>query len=1031
MRPAVLRWSLLISSIAVAWLAWAQAPKAPAKAPAKAAAPKGPVSLEERLARHRNLGKAFYENPTTQAEAVAEFKKALDLAPKSVRERLNYGLALLRAAKTAEAFRELEAVVQADPKLPHPYFNLAIELKKQGEHEKALDQMRRFVALVPEEPISRYNMGVLLKLAAKPQDAIAEFEKAARLDPHLAAARFQLFNAYRVAGRQADSQRMLAEFQRLKKEQEGAAIPEDVDWCAYSEVYDPIDARQIAMAPVEVPWKFEDTVVAEGAAGVAIINGEIVSWGAAGVSGVAGLKNVSAVAAGDFDNDGRNDIAAVTDTGVALVSKGKVAAEFAGRYNHAVWLDYDHDYDLDLVLLGAQSKLMRNQGPAGWTDRTSDFPLVAGEALEGIAYRTVPDTRGTDLAVSYRNRSVLYRDLLGGKFSAEAAPFLPAGSRLLSVADLDNNGTLELGYGVGAKAPLAADPDNSGRTRGEAQDKIFAGAVMFAQGDLDRDGREDYAVLDGSGRVHRLLNRTASPNRFLRIRLTGVKNLLTAPYAEVEVKAGSLYQKKIYRGEPLLFGLRGFAAADTVRITWPNGLIQNETNQPAGREHTYKEAQRLSGSCPIIWTWDGECFRYITDVLGVAPLGAAAGEGKFFDTDHDEYIFIPGSALRARDSLGTAAPTRGGQLEVRITEELSEVAFLDMVKLIATDHPSDAAIYHNDKWKSPPYPQHRLWGVKQRIAPTAARDDAGRDVLAKVLAKDRTYPDDFKRHLNGIADMHHVTLRFPESTPEQAAMVLSGWVDWADGSTFLAAAQENPRGLVTPVLEARDASGKWTVIDADMGMPAGKPKSIVVPVRFPSRHRELRISTNVCVYWDEIFLSAETESPIHVSAEAPLAAASVNFRGFSPNKVHPERKQPEEFTYEGAEPVSLWNPTPGLYTRYGPVDTLLRAADDRMVVMGSGDEVRLLFDASRLPAVKPGWTRDYLLLVDGWAKDRDANTAHSQNVLPLPFHLMSGYPFAKRDERHPDARYASEFNTRPALRLIRPLAPLPSQQVAR
>ena len=30
------------------------------------------------LAQH--LGKAFYENPTTQAEAVVEFKKALDLA---------------------------------------------------------------------------------------------------------------------------------------------------------------------------------------------------------------------------------------------------------------------------------------------------------------------------------------------------------------------------------------------------------------------------------------------------------------------------------------------------------------------------------------------------------------------------------------------------------------------------------------------------------------------------------------------------------------------------------------------------------------------------------------------------------------------------------------------------------------------------------------------------------------------------------------------------------------------------------------
>ena len=72
-------------------------------------------SVEEQLARFRNLGKAFYENPTTQAQAVAEFKKALDLRPNSVREQLNYGLALLRAAKTQEAMATLEKVQKEDP----------------------------------------------------------------------------------------------------------------------------------------------------------------------------------------------------------------------------------------------------------------------------------------------------------------------------------------------------------------------------------------------------------------------------------------------------------------------------------------------------------------------------------------------------------------------------------------------------------------------------------------------------------------------------------------------------------------------------------------------------------------------------------------------------------------------------------------------------------------------------------------------------------------------------------------------------
>jgi Tfp pilus assembly protein PilF len=963
------------------------------------------------LARHRNLGKAFYENPTTQAQAVDEFKKALALAHNSDRERLNYGLALLRAGKTKEGMTEIEAVQKRDPKLPHTYFNLGIELKKLGDHERALAQFQKFVELVPAEPISRYNLGVMLKLAGKTPEAIVEFERAAKLDTNLAAARFQLFNAYRTSGRAADAQKALAEFQRLKKDAEGAAVPEDVDWSAYSEILDPVPPP---LAPFrEVELKFEDKILAEGATGAVIVDGQVTWWNKTAVSGVAGLTDIVSVAAADYNNDGVTDLAVVTGSGVSLVRAGKVETTLPGRYNDAVWLDYDHDYDLDLFLLGAQPKLYRNQGTAGFVDRTADFPFAAGEAVEGIAYRFVPDTRATDLAVSYRGRAgTLYRDLLSGKFSAEPAPFVAAGATKLIAADSNADGKYEVLSSATAKAPLAADPDNSGLVRANLQDKILPGATLFLTADLDKDGREDYVALDAQGRLHRLLNRTVTPNRFIRIKLTGVKNLKLSPFAEIEVKAGGLYQKKVYRGTPLVFGLRNFTQVDTVRITWPNGLIQNEPNQPAGREYDYKEAQRLSGSCPIIWTWDGDGFRYITDVLGVAPLGAAAGDGKYFETDHDEYVFIPGEALKERN----------GSLEVRLTEELSEVAYIDQIQLLAVDHPADTPVYSNDKWKSPPYPEFRLWGAKQRLEPVAAHDGDGRDVRAKLLKADRTYPDDFPRTMSNLAPMHTLTLKFPDSTPAHAAMMMAGWVDWADGSTFLSAAQEDPQGLVPPVLQARNAAGEWVTIQQDMGMPAGKPKSIVVDVHFPSHYRELRIVTNLCVYWDEIFLSPDTAAPAATITRLTASDAQLNFRGFSANKVHPERKQPEEFFYPNPDPVSLWNPTPGRYTRYGAVDSLLKEADDRMALMGSGDEIRLLFNARTLPALKTGWKRDYLLLVDGWAKDRDANTAHSQNVDPLPFHRMSGYPLGKQ-ESHPDGEYRQQFNTRPGLRLIRPLVP--------
>src|SRR5262249_27029111 len=151
--------------------------------------------------------------------------------------------------------------------------------------------------------------------------------------------------------------------------------------------------------------------------------------------------------------------------------------------------------------------------------------------------------------------------------------------------------------------------------------------------------------------------------------------------------------------------------------------------------------------------------------------------------------------------------------------------------------------------------------------------------------------------------------------------------------------------------------------------------------------------TNLCVYWDEIFLVEDNTPPTVDMTALPLAEGDLHFRGFSKPVIHPERKQPEQFDYQSLSATSMWNPTAGNYTRYGDVADLLRDPDDGMVVMGSGDEVRLRFSPVQLPPLPAGWKRDFLLLVDGWAKDADANTAFSQSVLPLPFHAMTSYPY--------------------------------------
>ncbi len=639
-------------------------------------APSGQVGDE--LWHHRNLGKAFYENPTTQLQAVDEFKRALDLAPGSARERLNYALALLRAAKTADALAELLKVQQQDPTIPHTWFNLGIAYKKDSQYDKAITQFERMVTLTPDEAIAHYNLGYLYKLTEKPAEALREFERAAQLDPNLAAPHFQLFNAYRDAGREADGQREQQTFQEIKRRQAGAAVPEDLDWSVYAEILDPADPALVADASAVTDLKFSDRRL-EGAfagdrAGLLVLDADgdgrvdLLAWSAAGVqlfkngdtpvpgSGLDGIAGVRSVAAGDADNDGLPDLCVITDAGALLYTNKagtftKSATAFpAGAFAKAVWVDYDHDYDADLVLLGDTSALLRNNGRAGFSDQSADFPFVKGRAVDAVAFDLISDTTGHDVIVSFADRGgVIYRDLLAGKYRADAVDALPAGARGLVAQDVDHDGWADvvaaastgalalmnhegrLQAASASPAPAArrsvafADFENRGthdlvadgavlRHQGLARfaasaSPVLAGAIAVAPADFDGDGREDAAAIGADGSLHLVHNDTVTTHTWLKVTLTGVRNPKLSPEAQVEVKSGRRYQKKAYTGTPLVFGLGNATDIDTVRITWPNGLIQNELRQPVGKAIVYKEAQRLSGSCPMIFTWDGRGFQ--------------------------------------------------------------------------------------------------------------------------------------------------------------------------------------------------------------------------------------------------------------------------------------------------------------------------------------------------------------------------------------------------------------------------------------
>jgi tetratricopeptide (TPR) repeat protein len=1041
------------------------------------------------LWHYRNLGQAFYENPATQYEAVGALKKALDLVPDSIRDQVNYGLALMRAGRIEEGIIELQNAQQRNPSIPHTWFNLGIAYKRASQYDKAIEQLEGMIRLVPDESITHYNLGVLYKLRSEHERAIKHFERAAKLNPNLAGPYFQLATAYRQAKRMGDAKNAMQTFLQIKKQQQDAAIPEDLEWSYYAEIYETTYVKYAPEVATSAKWLFKPQLLQEGlqvkSAGLAVFDADgdlrpdLLAWSGQGVtlfqqgtqtmaSGLEGLRNVVSIVAGDINDDGLVDLCVLTAEGTHLYRNvGGRFEEYvvslpSGTYHQAIWLDFDHDYDLDLFLLGKQSSLARNNGEAGFSDMTKTFPFVAGEAIGGVRLDVVANTQGMDLAVVYEDRvGVIYRDRLNGIYEAVPLDTIPQGATHIAAFDINNDGWTDLVVGDGKHLRLLVNDQKDGfqssplpagavapfvfmDLEARTVSELIAGGIVFRNkgrgsfeftsklegleavsalvaADFDADGKLDLAAVDGKGTLRVLRNTTQTPNRWLRVGLRGVKNLKLPLGAEVEVKTGRRYQKLHYEGVPLLFGVGAYGEVDVVRITWPNGLIQNETKQPVNQAAVYEEAQRLSGSCPMIFTWNGETFEFITDVLGVAPLGASAGDGKYFPVDHDEYVQIDHASL---------VPVHGSY-DIRITEELREVAYFDEIQLIAVDHPKTVDIVTNDKFKSPPYPEFRLFGVTERLYPKTAKDHHGSDVRARLTKRDQVYPDAFKRNYAGVAELHHLELDFGKvALDNRAVLVLSGWVDWADGSTFLGMSQGHEIGtaLILPYLQVKNRQGEWETVIEDMGIPAGKPKTIVVDLsgKFLSESRQVRIVTNLCVYWDEVFIGTDLGPPPVRLTHLHAASAQLGFRGFSEVVIHPERKQPEHFIYGQLRAQHRWNwsQMSGSYTRYGDVKALLHSPDDLLVIMGSGDELQLKFNASQLPALAPEWKRDFLLFVDGWAKDGDANTAFSQTVEPLPYHDMPQYPYTvpyayPEDRKH--RRYRESYNTRPALQLIRPL----------
>jgi hypothetical protein len=137
----------------------------------------------------------------------------------------------------------------------------------------------------------------------------------------------------------------------------------------------------------------------------------------------------------------------------------------------------------------------------------------------------------------------------------------------------------------------------------------------------------------------------------------------------------------------------------------------------------------------------------------------------------------------------------------------------------------------------------------------------------------------------------------------------------------------------------------------------------------PTAGGRFRITTNMLVYWDQIYL-ARTEEVRALSKVTTLDViqADLAARGFM-QEVYPGGRPPVAYDDAKTEPVAVtkWK---GNLTRLGNVTELLRALDDRFVVCGPGDEITVRFDANRLAELPVGWKRSFVLRTWDTARTR-------------------------------------------------------------
>jgi Tfp pilus assembly protein PilF len=703
----------------------------------------------------------------------------------------------------------------------------------------------------------------------------------------------------------------------------------------------------------------------------------------------------------DIDLDGDLDIILGVDHGDPIVLRNNGDTTFTvirpfPAINGLVGLasaDLDGDGTADIAMVDAAGALHVLMNQRFGVYRELPVPASVRSSNAAVATADVNGDGTTDIVALRQDGAVTRLSLKEGTNTWSTGQIAPAGPAPLSAvnnpananllaADFDNNGSIDILAGDGRLF--------LGDGRNYSEIKIPTGLRIGAAADLNQDGRLDLIGIDAAGKPVTLLNHGSKNYNWQAIRVRAAKGTGDQRInsfgigGEIEIRSGLLTQKQIITSPVLHFGLGERTGTEVARIVWPNGSVQAEFELKLNE--SILAEQRLKGSCPMLFAWDGRQISFVKDGSPWSPalglhINAQAVAGI---QQTEEWFKVPGEKLAPRDGI----------YDLRVTAELWETFYIDHYSLKVVDHRDGTEIFTDERFAvdAPPL---KIFTVTKSQPFAVARDDRGQDVGEIVRDADGTYLDTFGRgRYQGVTRDHWVELELPASAPSTGSLYLlgTGWMHPTDATVNIALSQNSdpaPQGLS---IEAPDAAGHWLVRKSGLGFLAGKGKTMVIDlsgVFVPGAPRKLRLRTNLEIYWDQLAWATGVENAATRVYPAPLKKADLRYRGFSVMKAA-NPSSPETPNYNQLAGTSQkWRDLEGYYTRHGDVRELIEKLDDRITIMNAGDELRLEFEA--LPAPPPGWKRDFVMVGDGWIKDGDYNSVFSNTVLPLPYHGIKTY----------------------------------------